>query len=518
MGETLHFVPQELYPFDGAVALASLQLGEHTSPRFVSQTRHSSEIVEFPKSRERTLCAEMQYLRENWQSQNLPENWRFMPGTGFDVHLQTAMLFDELSADDAPDARREKLDLWLTRTDRDIVTFDVEYLARGLTFPISYKVISEEGRVIDPVYQKDVVEMISADERNGVVKETVEEKLVPFFLIAPEGSVAVMTSPEGWSGLYAPQVDPRSPKKPIIFPDSQTYVYQKVGDEIVGFTFRTDFSDEEHREVIKKLSGVELPLDAEIEKYVASVALLTPQEDFQPDIRLVAEVMREIRRKKTGKEYAWFDKDGGVERGWEEIFSDLQNKEVLYDFRGTSKRRCAQLKDFVLTKWNGTRRELDEAVAVTVLRISSELRKTQIQQKSAETPVMQVLHADADIRGEKIVERNNQAPVLYGAVLKDAQSLGGCNGGGQDGDIFTSQVEVLVESAGVPRNAFVSKDSLVLNEGFCTQCMTENTDDHYHCESADGTDGCKVKLSSDRGKSREKRRKECPNCKMKFNC
>ncbi len=512
MGEMLHFVPQELYPFDGAVALASLQLGELTSLRFVSQTQQSSEIVEFSKSRERTLCAEMQYLRENWQSQGLPENWRFMPGTGFDVHLQTAMLFDELSADDAPDARKEKLDLWLTRTDRDIVTFDVEYLARGLTFPISYKVISEEGRVIDPVYQKDVVEMISSDERNGVVKETMETKLVPFFLTAPEGSVAVMTSPEGWSGLYAPQADPRSPKKPIIFPDSQTYVYQKVGDEIVGFTFRTDFSNEEHREVIKKLSGVELSLDAEIEKYVASVAFLTPQEDFQPDIRLVAEVMREIRRTKSGKKYAWFDKDGGVERGWEEIFSDLHNKEALYDFRGTSKRRCEQLKDFVLNRWNGTRRELDEALAVTVLRISSELRAGQIQRKLA----VRFGNSRFSSSDTQSLSEREYFSSFYGAVLKDAQDLGGCNGGGEGGDIFTSQLDIIVQSGGLPRSAFVTTENGLINHEFCMDCRAPNTDDHYHCSKPSG-EGCKKRYASERHKPESQRTKEC-TCGVVFGC
>ncbi|MBF8250195.1 MAG: hypothetical protein HW400_796 [Candidatus Levybacteria bacterium] len=422
-----------------------------------------------------SLFDRIQYLKKNFRQEGLPDNWADLPGTGFMLNKQ----LDLLSLDDL--GKNENKKKWLAQTSRDIKGFILEYLTEGLVFPINYA-IDSNGHLIDKNYgNKRVVDIVSSEERNGSVKKVIGEKLEPFLVNASDGSIAVMDSPSGWSGLY--QEDGR----PINFPDSQTYVFQKKENNIVGFTIRTDFSDREHREFIRRILGEDLPENASAETYIrCGTALIDARNDTDlKEIKDVVRLMQDIRRDICKSFLAYKN------RSWNEVYKDLERGDDLWHYDKITKDMVYELGDYVLdNKLN--KQEIKEALAVTILRIAKFLRKD-IKVSVQERIIYPTLNRQYsyDIKPE----------ISYGSVLNEVQKLPGCAGGG-------SKSTSLIDSI-TPR--FGNSNPFEKSSGTCEHCEKNTGDNHYHCPE------CKKEYSDETSRSPEQRTKDC-KCGFKFGC
>jgi len=385
-------------------------------------------------------------IRQNRQEYGLHSNWSDLPGTGFQVQKQIELLYSDQNT---TETKTEKLDRWLTQTREDIKGFAIEYLAEGLVFPIFYKIDYVDGkeRVVAPLYgNRKMVDTVSSEERHGVVKKILEEKLEPFFLNAPVGAIAVMTSPSGWSGLKDQEGNA------IEFPDSQTYIFQKRENEIAGFTIRTDFSEEEHKEFIERLSGRELPSGMSVCDFVDNVVFLKRGE-----IEDVVDTMKDTRFDKTGGSLLAYKN-----RFWKEVYSDLKRREELWTFDEKTKELVSEFEDFVLT-YNYSEKELKEALAITVLSVAHVVKGGVLDKKS---------YSGMEVHFDRHAD---YIAIPYADILKKTQEVGGCAGGGngfQGSQLFVSSI--------TPRHAFLeqwdfkSQDEYGSLEFDCPHCEGKN--------------------------------------------
>lgn len=429
-------------------------LSEKVSPLY-SEKEHFSHP--------RSLQQEADYLRRNWRREGLPPNWDEFPGTGFQNKLQVDLIFSELQEGDPPEIRKEKLLRALRRTETDIKGFNLEYLVEGLVFPIHYKIkwLNGRKRLVDPFYDKLVVDTVSEEERKGSVKRALAEKIEPFLLDAPDGSIAVMTSPSGWTGMRG------NDRKFIEYPDSQTYIWQKKGEEVLGFTIRTDFKNVEHRELLGRLSfeKVALDEDSSVCDYVESIVGIIPM-GRQIDIKEVVDVMRNVRDDLScGSTLAYKDRD------WDEVYRDLDRRGELWRFDDQTKAWVEEFENYVLTS-NLSRKEIGEMLATTILRISKFLRSGQLLKTTKETYSYMA----------------DQHRISYGLVLAHVQELPGCAGGGGSKSSLVNSI--------TPRNGIES------NSSHCDQCS--NPEPHFHCPKDKG--GCGGTIESGKGNT------SCPHC------
>lgn len=436
----------------------------HSSDAYIEITNPGNSLIE-----------QIKYFRANWRKEGLPYNWADLPGTGFMVNKQLNLLkLDYL-------AEKENKEKWLIQTNRDIRGFILEYLAEGLVFPINYQ-IDSNGHLVDKNYgNKRVIDTISEKERGGSVKKAVAEKLEPFLINSQDGSIAVMDSPSGWSGLR------EEDGRPITYPDSQTYIFQKKGNEIVGFTIRTDFNKREHREIIRRLTGENLPENASIEDYIRrGIALVDARRDTNlKEIKDVVRLMQDTRRDIYESFLAYKD------RLWNEIYEDLERGNELWHYDEITKKMVQEFEVYILNN-RLNRQETKEALAVTILRIAKFLRKD-----------VKGLNAERVIYPTPARGYDHQAipQASYGAILTEVQKLPGCAGGGSSS---TSLIQSIT-------SRFGNSNSFEKSSGSCEDCDKNTADNHYHCPK------CKKEYSDETSKSQGQRTKEC-NCGFKFAC
>lgn len=407
---------------------------------------------------QRSLPEEISHFRRNWKNEDLPYNWYEMPGTGFQVKNQMGFLTSELSQTDKWQDRNSKVKHWLEETTADIRGFTIEYLAEKLVFPIYYKLEDRDGksRMVNTLHGggKLLVDTISAKERHGVVKETIAEKIEPFLTQAADGSVAVMVSPAGWSGF----ID-ESSGEPIVYPDSQTYIWQKRGNDIVGFTVRTDFTPSEHRRFVQKISGVELSENSPIEHYISNVGLFPSSSHVE--IESVVGMMEEVRVANTPYK----------ERLWDEVYSDIRKGDQLWHYSERSEDLIAEFRNYAL-EGELTVDQLQEALAATLLRISK------LVITDSETQLITVSESNLRVYPEEFFDGNYQdyvirsaikAEMSYGNILKAVQEIPGCAGGG-----IKSGSPIWGMSGLGARRGIVESKVLATNEFRCPACQAVN--------------------------------------------
>lgn len=424
--------------------------------------------------RERSLQEEINYLRFNYFNEGLPRDWYILPATGFQVDKQTNLLYSQLKTEDTPVEKFSQKQKWLEQTDRDIKGFIIEYLTEKLVFPIHYTILPEEGRVVDRFYgNKNIEDIVTSEERKGSVKRSMKA-VKDFFLSASSGAIVVMTSPSGWSGMKLKNGDP------ITYPDSQTYIWKKQGNDIWGFTIKTDFYYKEHRELLKRLAYVTIPEEAPVEQYVEATVGIIPGENPEiNEIQDVVNIMRDIRfKERKGSLYAFKD------RMWAEVYKDLERREELWKYDEKTAEIVQEFKDYFMAH-NLTEHEIQEALSVTILRIAKFLRGDSVNKP-------------------RIVSRfDNPVRLLpgfqtYGDVLNDVQKIPGCAGGGNSGN---NLVKSITWRSGVSMSAEEAKRDPNL-------CKCNNQEPHFHCEAKKKDSGVKCNQVIIVGEGIE----SCPGC------
>lgn len=387
------------------------------------------------------------YFDTNWGKEGLPKDWfNLKKKVGFSMNSQMALL---------ENTDRGSVTEWSEKTIQDIKGFALEYLSTHLVYPCRYEKDPENpGRLINPQYgMADMVETVSEKERNGSVFDTLS-KMKAFFLSddTPDGSIAVMTSPKGPSGLTTDD------GQPINYPDSYFFIMQKNGDVVTNFTIKTDFHLHECREALYRLTGIELSASAGIEEYVRAIARFRPGEEN--DIQSVSDVVRVLQtvRKDQGSDLAFKTTE------WEEVYADLKQEDKLYNFNSDTNRLLEEFEAYC-TSESRTESELRKALAATILRISKLLLSDQPNQ--IERRVLQDMEPLTYYRVIGPPRMNT-----YGAVLDEVARRPGCAGGG---DSIYSPAAVAVDSI-TPRLGIIGDEDQYGSLTFrCPECYFRNT-------------------------------------------
>lgn len=349
------------------------------------------------------------YLDTNWAREGLPSDWFNLrtveqKHVGFVLKNQMDLLqniHDKTALSD-----------WAGKTERDLQGFKLEFLSDHNVYTRKYEINRAERRIEEPQYGLkdgkpiDIVDTISDEERNGSVKESLG-KIKEFLLDAPDGAMGIMNSPLGKTGFKTPD------GRDIDYMDSYFFLLQKQGDKVMNYTIKTDFTLPKCREVIKHVAGKNLPVDAPLEDYVRSIALIRPGEN---GINNIFDVVRALENVQPG--HAFKDEPSGQYRTWQHVYEDILKGEELYNF---DKETTAVIQKFTeFAKEGGhTKEELQKAIAVTVLRMS------ELFFKSRED----VPHRD--MQPKVWISPQGRIPTSFGEVLNQTAERRGCSGGGQ---------------------------------------------------------------------------------------
>lgn len=365
-------------------------------------------------SGEHSLSWYIDHFDKHWQEEGLPKDWyNLKKKVGFSMDTQMHLLKDTDSS---------SVSLWAEQTKRDALGFCLEYLSGKLVYPFLYEQDLISGEYVDPKYKKSILSGVSERERGGQVKRSLAS-IQEFFLspYTPDGSIAIMTSPKGETGLTTDDGEA------IHYPDSYFLVFVKDGNTMKGCTIKTDFSLAESREVIQKLTGKTLTENASVEEYVASVAFLRPWDNpwEKGNISVVGDVLPMLKnvRSPSKKEFAFEDKT------WREVEKDIERGEQLYNFNQTTQDILDEFTQYVTTNPNVSVLDLRKAVAATLLRLS----KLFLTDKSS-LPVdigssTYALRASSASDGERDV---NKQYVTFGTILNKVATIPGCAGGGSE--------------------------------------------------------------------------------------
>ncbi len=263
-----------------------------------------------------------------------------LEGTGFNVPLQVNQLSNDLKTG-LREGRRfnDVYEGAFQKIEQDIQGFKTEYLCEGLLFPIvlDKKVVDGQERIVCPLYNdKLLVDTTTEQERHGSVKNSLIN-VEKFLLQASPGSVAVMSSPEGWSGFNG-----------INYEDSQTYIWQVQKDgRVRGFTVRTDMTLEENKRLLIALGVDEEKLRGETERekivnIVSNPIFLDARKNGKNwEIEDVVGVIKYVK----GSDVAYKNKE------FSQIYESLKNPEHLWTLDETTKSLTDNLKDYIRMKF-----------------------------------------------------------------------------------------------------------------------------------------------------------------------
>lgn len=367
--------------------------------------------------------------------------WYLLPGTGFNVKSQVNQLRTDLRDGFETGKRKDEiLDTWLQKTEEDIKGFKLEYLMQGLVFPIvlDRQVVNGQERIVGPMYGgKPLADTITEQERNGAVKRSVA-KIENFLLKAPPGSTAVMTSPDGWSGM-----------KGITYQDSQTYGFKVMEDgRPMGFTIRSDMTIDENKKLLKALGNKE-GLSGKNEKETTVKIVDNPVFNIGVSLDF-ADIARKIQEVK-GSNFAYENKR------FSEIYETLENPQKLWEIDDTTKMLVDEFREFVRSELSNINSEsivrLEMALGITILKLSRAMRT----EKEKPQHRLNISHPSFKLE-----------PFPYTRELEEVQKLIGCNGGGK---------KSLTVNSISPRSAKFSQseeDYDFDEKGTCAVCSREN--------------------------------------------
>ncbi len=356
-----------------------------------------------------------------------------LPGTGFHVDLQVNLLLSNLSSG-------VSFEDSMGQIGQDVQGFKVEYLTEQPVFPIVLDKVLHEGRtrLVGKLYGgKPVVESTSADERDGVVRESIQ-KIEERLLKANPGSLAIMTSPKGWSGYQSREgileklneadvFEGRA--KEVRYPDSQTYCFQVQEDgKIRGFTLKTDMDIFQNEKLLNKL-GVSsehfeenLDYRSRIKQAVRNLVFIGPEKNLK--IEDIAQKIQQI----AGKETAYID-SLDKRRNFSEMMQLLHNPEPLWALDEKTQDLVDQFTQYASYRITypdeRLKRDIEVALGLTVMKLMREVRppKPRIEmQDRAKNRLNSPMSVALDPRG----------------TLEEMQQLAGCAGGGKDKDTVNS--------------------------------------------------------------------------------
>lgn len=373
----------------------------HTEQKFTMR-HHSKRVEDLCLLPAPSLSDEVLRIRARGE-----EGLYLLPDTGFQVKTQIDLLLENHT-------KGIPLSDTFQQLDQDIQGFKIEYLVEQPVFPIVLEKKNYQGkqRLVGKLYGgKPLVDVTSGKERDGIVKASVQ-RIENFLLVGAPGSMAVMTSPKGWSGYVG-----------IEYPDSQTYCFQVQADgQIRGFTLKTDMTLAQNKALLERLGVEKKAFEKEadvksgIKDVVNSVVFIDPKE--KKSIEDIVQLIKHIK----GGDVSYRDSTG-AQRTFNEMEELLRYPEALWMLDDTTKRLSDGLKEYISYRITSpddkTRRDLEVAIGLVVMRLMHEVR-----------PRKQIREMKINKAYSTIIERIPHAIFDPRKTLEDMQKIGGCAGGG----------------------------------------------------------------------------------------
>lgn len=347
-----------------------------------SLKKEPAKIVRFEGYKNRIgLQKEIDYFDNNFSREELPQDWYDINDVGFSFQKQMNLL----------DKTKNPL-IWSEQTARDLSGFALEYLMRRSVLPFEYEIEGKE--LIDRKYGgRKMLDMVNPNERGGAVFDSLsmaQEHLLR------EGTTAIMVSPPGKTNLKTDD------GLEIMYYHTQIFHMRNIGGKVIGNCLRVDFDLEKAKEVIKSLTGKELPKSASSIDCARAV-FLSKDENQSP--QNLVNILKNIKE----------SKNTFGEQTWEDMEKDLERRELLYEFDDKTKEIINEFKNYA-TFGNHSRLEMQKALAATFLKISRYFMDN--KRKSFEFNLGGGSKADIF------------PAMTYGQVVGEVKKIPGCAGGG----------------------------------------------------------------------------------------
>jgi hypothetical protein len=298
------------------------------------------------------------------------EQWHELSGCGFSINSQIRMM-KQLYYQDAEfgSSTQESLQAWVKESNLDIKGFIFEYLQRGLVLPnpVDFKEINGEVRVAGKNSERPLLESISSQERFGTVKNTFRE-MEKVLQNAKPGSMVVMTSPDGWSGLKNDEGED------IIFSDSQTIAMRKNEQgKLESFTFVTDMNFDQNKALLQNFGVGEDKFISSWDQQqrladITSKAVFLDGNDKNNQFEDVVDALKKAKNSPFARGGQHFDV----------MYGRLKDKDSLTTLSEDAEALISDFENFVLGLPPKLRSEhfemVGEKLAKTILQLSSLIR------------------------------------------------------------------------------------------------------------------------------------------------
>lgn len=375
----------------------------------------------YPESNQPTQIKPLERLRDA----DL-EQLRLLDKTGFSLAKQLRRFtLDYQTALLSGHSYQEAVSLALVAPRQDLINFKLEYLLQGLVLPISLKEqkIAGRNRIVGGLYNScPLLDMISSDERGGAVKDTIA-KMEIILLKAPVGSVAIMTSPPGRSGMRTD--DGRS----IDFVDTQSTVWIKKEDGYEGVNIVTDMDEGQNREFLIALGAkrdqfVDSKYQSDRAANIVRNAIFL---DGQGEIKNVEDVVSVMKRIKKS---LFAHKVRG--KTFDDVFQQLKVRDKLLDLDENS--------NIVLETFESGIKSTGSTIAQELLVIDGlDLANIDLENLVLLAPSLMgvVKQMNKAVLNLSMLARGKTLHQVHYAITQDyqkevgvVQQYGGCNGGG----------------------------------------------------------------------------------------
>ncbi len=431
---------------------------ESGSFREIPHSVWNATYVEQKTFLERNLQEETEYIKENWHTEDLPENWVDLPGIGFMIGYQMGFLDSEKFQ---PFSLEERVEKWTKLTKYSLKSWVMEYLAGRGVLPGLQTLEFEEGRwkYKDDLHGAglELNETLSKKEANGLVWDMYANTIKPYFV---SGTSAITYSP---SGKRMPNEDGIM----IDYPDSRHTFMEKRGKYIFTYTIANDFEPNEHAELANELQklGVQNPYTFTNES-IAEDFIAHPTLFSTPGVKLshILSLMGNIREK-NGKKYVYKEKTAS------DLIAESLSWESMWDYDDVAKRFVEEFVDFSLAK-SWTKETLKEALSVTILRLSKYVKnKEEAKQKIVFENRSGVSYQSYGQDSYTVTNHNYYTYTQYsggnyGQTFRKVAATPGCAGGGQSSysDSYETSYETIIAGTAVEKEC--------VHCPFCEQSVT----------------------------------------------
>jgi len=439
-------------------------------------TRHSlaTPFIERNHIQSLSLQEEVTRIKSEPLQSNTP--WYYLAGTGFYVREQIAQIMRGLHGEVTQNKKlSDVIDGEMLKVREDITSFEQEYLRQLLLLPITLerRVIDGKESIVAPKYNGKLWKYaVTHEERSGAVYQTLFDSssegkkcVQDWLLVSKPGSMAIMISPSGWSGVEDAQ------KNKIVYPETQLYVWQIQADgQPKGFAFRYNPSFAQNVEFQKRLGLPEIPVEETPENVMAmvrNVAFLEPDNGIINNFQDVVTLMQDIK----GSSIAYQGKS------FDEIRKLLTEPGILWNHDERTLSLIEEFQNFArleLSHINSdTERCLQIGLAVTVLQITNNYKRKLHETNSAN--YIESTNLRRTVRNELPIGafffRMN-----YQEEAQELKKMPGCGGGGlkleeeTDNGLGLTRINSAINRAGKIEGENSTGDYEFDHEGTCVKC------------------------------------------------